>query len=243
MLLDDAEIIQPDSNTATRLIPLLDLTCLDLNATEKQMITLCEQAKHAAAVCIYSPFIPLAKNELKNSTTKIATVANFPEGNHSLKQVLKEIDLAIELGANEIDIVFPYHDYLSGKKQSAIEFVKACKNACSHKLLLKIILETGALQKPTIIEEASRDIIKAGADFLKTSTGKIEIGATLSAAKIMLEQIKRATAEGIHVGFKASGGIRTLQQVAGYLYLADQIMGTDWITPQTFRFGMSRIPL
>jgi deoxyribose-phosphate aldolase len=227
------------------ILKLIDLTSLNETDTELSIKTLCHKAVtpfgHVAAVCVYPKFVQQAKTLLQTTPVKIATVVNFPEGKDSLQQVLPLIAEALSDGANEIDVVFPYTQYLAGQRQMACNFIHQCKEACGDNIL-KVILESGALNDETIITEASRDALLAGADFLKTSTGKIAAGASLSAATAMLKVIKQLSGELKRpLGFKASGGIRTIEQAQQYLDLANQIMGTGWISPKTFRFGASQL--
>ena len=226
----------------SKILSLIDLTSLNDDENEDTIKKLCADAVtihgNVAAVCIYPKFIKTAKTLLKETPVKIATVCNFPSGNQNIDTVLKSIELSINDGANEIDVVIPYKDYLSGKPKTTIDLIKKSKNICGKNILLKVILETGILDKPSVIKSASLDAINAGADFLKTSSGKVNINATLKAAEIMLSAINESKAK---VGFKASGGIRTLNQSLEYLETAEQIMGTKWISPKTFRFGTSRL--
>ncbi|MFU8797231.1 MAG: deoxyribose-phosphate aldolase [Gammaproteobacteria bacterium] len=220
------------------LIKLMDLTNLDERATAETIAHLCKKAVTSfgpvAAICIYPSFLTLARQHLKN--IPLATVVNFPQGRHDLPIVLSEIEAAILLGADEIDVVIPYHFYLSQERNKVREFLAACRKTCHVKL--KMILETGALHSTEYIAAASNDAIDAGVDFIKTSTGKIPIGATLDAAAVMLATIKST---GSKTGFKASGGIRHRSQANAYLQLAIDIMGKNWITPDTFRFGASTL--
>lgn len=223
---------------------LLDLTSLNDDDTPESIEALCKKAQfdeeHVAAICIYPKFLPQVRQYFPmTSPIKIASVCNFPEGKTSLVQVLKEIEVAIYQGADELDIVMPYHQYLAGKYLEVQNFISECKKACGNKAL-KIILETGALKTPELIKKASQDAILAGADFIKTSTGKIAVNATLDAAKIMFETIRECKTER-PVGFKAAGGIRTLDQAISYLKLAEEIMGPDFIQPDRFRLGASKL--
>lgn len=233
-----------DINLAKRLLGFLDLTSLNDDDSEISIKALCQQANtelgKVAAVCVYPQFVPLVKNLISGSGINIATVANFPHANDPIETVIRVIQQAIADGANEIDIVMPYRDYLKGKHSDVENFITQCKEACGNKLLLKIILETGALELPTAIANASRDAIEAGADFIKTSTGKISINATPEAARIMLKTIHEMKPKRT-VGFKASGGIRTLEQATKYLHLAEEIMGKSWVSAKTFRIGTSRL--
>lgn len=227
-----------------RLYSLLDLTSLNETDDAKAIDKLCEKANtplgHVAAICIYPQFIAQVKQFLgNNSPIKIATVCNFPQGQTPLNIVLDEINAAIEKGADEIDVVMPYHDFINGNYEAVEKFVAACKKTCGQKLL-KVILETGFLQKPEIIAKASQDVILAGADFIKTSTGKIPEGATLEAATLMLTSIRDLKMNRT-VGFKAAGGVRTEAQAVAYLQLTDKLMGETWANPNTFRIGASQL--
>lgn len=229
-----------------RLYSLVDLTSLNDNDTESTITNLCAKANsslgHVAAVCVYPAFASQVAAKFAGTAVKTATVVNFPEGNQSLENVLAEINEALLAGANEIDVVFPYDRYLAGEQHYAHHFVQACKTACGDQALLKVILETGALNDASIIADASYTALAAGADFIKTSTGKIVEGATLQAAAVMLLVIKHTEPQVKHrLGLKVSGGIRTIEQAAQYVALADDIMGPDWVTPETFRIGASQL--
>jgi deoxyribose-phosphate aldolase len=244
------ETIKPVTNVSLpllqRMLSLVDLTSLNANDTESGIAAFCEKAQlsfgHVAAVCVYPAFVRLVAAQFAGTAIKAATVANFPEGSSSLESVLLEIGAALQEGAQEIDVVFPYERYLAGEQQYARTFVAACKAACGDDVILKVILETGALLDPAIIADAALDALTAGADFIKTSTGKIAEGATLEAAATMLLVIKHATPQLKHnVGIKISGGVREIQQAAQYMQLADNIMGKDWVEPATFRIGASKL--
>ena len=159
----------------------------------------------------------------------------FPHGRPDIAIAVRETAFVIAEGADEVDVVLPYAAWLSGHRQHARRLVAACKEAVGKKRL-KVILETGRLVTPAAIRGAADDAIEAGADFIKTSTGKTSVSATLEAAHIMLEAIR---ASGKPVGLKPSGGIRTPGQAAAYLRLADHVMGEGWAKAETFRFGAS----
>ena len=238
--------IQTNVALARRLYGLLDLTSLNDDDTEATVSTFLENATsslgHVAAVCVYPAFVRLAAASLAGSRVRIATVANFPEGVTTLETVLIEIGRALADGAQEIDVVFPYQRYLAGEKQYAKTFIESCKAVCGDKVLLKVILETGALVDHALIADACFDVLSSGADFIKTSTGKRSEGATLDAAATMLLVIKHMEPQLKRcIGFKAAGGIRNISQAANYLALADRIMGPTWATPATFRIGASRL--
>lgn len=233
------------ANVSQKIFSLIDLTSLNDADTEETITALCEKAVstlgHVAAVCVYSQFVPQAKQLLANTSVKIATVANFPSGEDPLENVLLSIKQSMDAGADEIDVVLPYQAYLRGDEAFAIDFIKECKTICNDKLL-KVILETGAFGNPEIIFQVSKDCLLAGADFIKTSTGKISIGATLPAAKAMLSAIQELTPKVDRVlGFKVSGGIRTLEKALQYYQLAADMMGERWISPETFRIGASQL--
>ncbi|QIM66112.1 deoxyribose-phosphate aldolase [Mannheimia granulomatis] len=229
-------------------LSLMDLTTLNDNDTDEKVISLCQQAKTLfgtpAAVCVYPRFVPIARKALKAEgieQVKIATVTNFPHGNDDIEIAVTETKAAIAYGADEVDVVFPYKALIAGEETVGFELVKQCKAVCTeNNVLLKVIIETGELQTTELIRKASEISIQAGADFIKTSTGKVAVNATLEAARIMLETIRDlGVAE--HVGFKAAGGVKTTEEAAQYLELADSILGKDWINASHFRFGASSL--
>lgn len=226
-------------------IQLMDLTTLNDNDTEQKVIDLCHKAVSpagkTAAICIYPQFIPVAKQalrELKSTDILIATVTNFPHGNSDVELAVSETKKAVELGADEVDVVFPYRAFLAGDREIGAQLVKACKAACGDRAILKVILETGEIKEPNLIKEASLIAIAAGADFIKTSTGKVPVNATLEAATMMFEAIKET---GGTCGFKAAGGVKSAQDVADYLAVAKNALNDEWICPENFRFGASSL--
>ncbi|WP_462170586.1 deoxyribose-phosphate aldolase [Pseudoalteromonas xiamenensis] len=228
-----------DHDAALIALRCMDLTSLNENDTNDQISQLCAQtnqkAGHVAAVCVYPQFVQLAKQTLDNKVL-VATVTNFPHGNPDVDSAVRETADAVKAGADEVDVVFPYRALLNGDEQIGFELVSACKQACGEHALLKVIIESGELQTPEAIQKASEISIRAGADFIKTSTGKVSINATLDAAEIMLKAIH---VSGKPVGFKAAGGVRTVAEARKYIELALHIMGADWVSPATFRFGAS----
>lgn len=224
---------------AARSLPLVDLTNLTDDCTTADIEALCGKAVtphgQVAAICIYSRFIRDAVPLLTGTGVKIATVVNFPGGGEDTAAVERETAEAIAAGADEIDLVMPYQAFLAGRHGFAETQIVRVKRVCGA-TTLKVILETGRLMLPEAIRGASDLAIAAGADFIKTSTGKVEINATAHAARIMLAAIKTAAKP---VGFKAAGGVRTTAEAADYLALADEIMGAGWVSPATFRFGAS----
>ena len=224
---------------------LMDLTTLNDNDTDADVIKLCHQANSpagtTAAICIYPRFIPIARKTLTDigaSQVKIATVTNFPHGNNDIDIAVAETKAAVAYGADEVDVVFPYRAFLAGDKEIGFELVKACKQACGDSVLLKVILETGEIKDAALIKQASEIAIAAGADFIKTSTGKVAENATLESAKIMLEVIRDTNTS---IGFKPAGGVKTAAQAAQYLQLVSDTLGEEWISAAHFRFGASSL--
>ncbi len=232
-----------DETVARRALPLLDLTSLNDDDTEAAIERLCARARaplgQVAAVCVYPRFVKLCRAALAGSGVRVACVANFPAGTGTRDMVAAEVARAVVDGADEVDVVLPYSALLAGDRRTPADLVSACREACGDQAWLKVILETGVLKTRDRIAEASRIAIDNGADFIKTSTGKVQPGATLDAARVMLDAIHSALFAERRIGFKAASGIRTLGQAAAYLGLADEIMGPGWATPATFRFGAS----
>ena len=235
-------------NSAELAISLMDLTSLTDQETSEDIIKLCQQAKsqggNTAAICIFPRFIPLARQILLQQDTpkiKIATVTNFPHGNDDIAIAVAETKAAIAYGADEVDVVFPYKALIAGDIHVGLELIEACKQVCPKQVLLKVIIETGELKTPELIKLASEVAIRGGADFIKTSTGKVKVNATPEAAKIMLKVIKSTNNEQIDTGFKAAGGVKNVDDAQVYLTLAKSILGDNWITAKHFRFGASSL--
>ncbi|WP_440876690.1 deoxyribose-phosphate aldolase [Thalassotalea sp. PLHSN55] len=230
---------------AQQAIALMDLTSLTDSESEKDIEQLCQQAKsqagETAAICIYPRFIPLAKKFLQQQATpniKVATVTNFPHGNDDIDIALAETKAAIAYGADEVDLVFPYNALIAGNDQVGFDMVSQCKKACPNNVLLKVIIESGELKTDELITQASHIAINAGADFIKTSTGKVAINATPESAKLMLTAIKQSNKD---VGFKAAGGVKNVEDAQIYLDLATSIFAPQWLNSRHFRFGASSL--
>jgi deoxyribose-phosphate aldolase len=232
---------------ARRALPLVDLTNLADGCTANDVHELWHEATTpfgpVAAVCIWPRFIGVARDQRRNDPEDaraggiaIATVMNFPSGDGSIDAVVSEARTAVQAGADEIDLVMPYRAFLAGDEDAASAMIRSVGEATGAMIPLKVILETGSLGDDETIARASRLAIDAGADFLKTSTGKTATPATPQAARVMLEAIRES---GRRVGLKPSGGIRTIADAAIYLALADEIMGEGWANRTTFRFGAS----
>lgn len=241
----EPDMTELDTTLAHNLIALLDLTSLNDDDSDARIIDLCQRALTpvgpVAAVCVYPRFVALARRTLDalgGQTVAVATVTNFPAGNAALDEVLEQTRQALADGADEIDVVYPYRALLAGDADRGFALVRACKALCADRALLKVILETGELADPALIRQASLDAIEAGADFIKTSTGKVAVNATAEAARIMLECI---ASSGVNVGLKPAGGLKTLDDARVYLELAEAINGGQWISPRHLRFGASSL--
>lgn len=232
-------------NYAQRALHMMDLTSLTDTESTEDIIQLCSNAKspcgNTAAICIFPRFIPLAKKTLAAQGTpeiKIATVTNFPHGNDDIDIAVAETKAAVAYGADEVDVVFPYRALIDGNDTVGFELVNACKKACPSHVQLKVIIETGELKTDQLITQASEICIAAGADFIKTSTGKVTVNATPKSAELMLRVIKDKNTQ---VGFKPAGGVKNAEDAKVYLDLANDILGADWATKANFRFGASSL--
>ncbi len=224
------------------LFACLDLTSLTAEDTDEKIIALCQRAgqgsNHVAALCCYPAFLKIAKPCLP-ANVALATVVNFPSGEAPLSQVLQEIDSALKMGADEIDLVIPYQDVLQGDLASSIVMVKAAKARCGAHLL-KVIIESGMLQDPFLIESVSLAVLEAGADFIKTSTGKVPVGATADAVTAILKALVQYREQtGQLKGLKLSGGIKTRAQAEALIQLVEAVFGKAYLQPRTFRIGSS----
>ena len=233
-------------------ISMMDLTTLEGKDTPGKVAFLCRKAMQpldprykvpsCAAVCVYPNLVRVAKKFLGNSGVKVASVATaFPTGLMPLKLKLEEVRTAVRNGADEIDMVIDRGVFLAGDHQRVFDEIVATKEACgpAH---LKVILETGELQTYDNVRIASDLAMRAGADFIKTSTGKISPAATIPVTLVMLEAIRDFFYEtGVRIGMKPAGGIRTAKQALAYLVMVKETLGDDWLTPDLFRFGASTL--
>lgn len=223
---------------AQRAVACLDLTSLNDGDTDTVIEALCAKATTpvgpAAAVCVWPRFVPLCQRILGHSEVNVCTVVNFPHGRAGGKRVRAETRAAIADGADEIDVVLPYAAQLSGREADVRGVLDAARQATGDRTL-KVILETGRLITADAIDTAAGLAIEAGADFLKTSTGKAPISATLASTHRLLDAAMGASRL---VGVKAAGGVRTTNQALAYLRLADMVMKTT-VGPDRFRFGAS----
>jgi deoxyribose-phosphate aldolase len=239
------DLMTSDSRLAHRLLGLIDLTSLNPTDSEDTVRALAASAAtpagRVAALCIWARFIAVARESLQGTGVPIAVVANFPSGASDIEAAAAETAAAVADGADEVDVVFPYHALLSGDEVTGLALVRACRAACGPKARLKVILETGQLGSADRIRRACELSIEGGAHFLKTSTGKTQPGATLAAAEVMIETIASAQRRGVRVGFKASGGVSTIADASAYLELFEKRLGAASATPATFRIGASSL--
>jgi deoxyribose-phosphate aldolase len=229
--------------TARLALSCLDLTSLNDADTEADIARLCEQAQGphgpVAAVCVWPRLAAFARLQLP-AHIAVAAVANFPDGSADSERAVRDTQAIVDSGAQEVDVVLPYQRLLAGDDQTALELLLAVRKA-SKGLTLKVILETGELQTPAQIARACRIALDSGADFLKTSTGKTPVSASPEAARIILRAIANDPAASGSVGFKPSGGIRTVADAAVYIALCSELLGPQALTPHRFRIGASSV--
>ena len=170
----------------------------------------------------------------------VAAVANFPHGKADIAAAVRDTQQIVQAGAQEVDVVLPYQALIAGDEASVARLLTAVRQACPG-LLLKVILETGELKTPELIGRASQLALDAGADFLKTSTGKTPVNATPEAARLVLGAIAASSSGKLHVGFKASGGIRTVREAMVYAALVSHYLGAEALAPARFRIGASSL--
>jgi deoxyribose-phosphate aldolase len=217
----------------------LDLTSLNDADTAADIDALCRRAQTAygpvAAVCVWPRFVAQARAALP-SAIKVAAVANFPDGSLDLQRALADIAEIAQAGGDEVDVVLPWRALLADEANDVAEFLSEVRFA-SRPLTLKVIIESGELGSAERIAQATRLAQAAGADFVKTSTGKTKVGATPAAAATMLKEIKLSGLSA--AGFKASGGVRSVADAAGYIAQTEAALGAAALNPQRLRFGAS----
>ena len=244
-------------------VSMIDLTTLEGADTQGKVIQLCNKAKYpvppavfaeiakdtdlqpipqVAAVCVYPNMVEFAVKRLQGNGIEVASVATgFPAGQVALDIKLADVKQAVEAGATEIDMVIHRGDFLSGQYNKVYDEIAAIKAACG-KAHLKVILETGELGTFDNVRLASNIAMNAGGDFIKTSTGKIGEAASLPVTLVMLQAIADFHKKtGKKIGMKPAGGIRTAKQAIHYLCMVSEVLGSDWMNPQMFRFGASSL--
>ncbi len=234
------------------ILNMIDLTTLDGKDTENKVKKMCYKAANlysvfeniptVAAICIYPSMVKVAKKELLNTSVKVASVSTgFPSGQSLLSVKLFETQLAIDDGADEIDMVISRGKFLEGEYNYVFDEIAKIKELCKNRTL-KVILETGELGSLDNVHKASEIAIYAGADFIKTSTGKIQPGATMSVTLVMLQAIKNYyNNTGVKVGIKPSGGISNSKLALDYLIMIKEVLGDAWLTNSLTRFGASSL--
>jgi deoxyribose-phosphate aldolase len=233
-------------------VRMTDLTTLEGSDTPGKVSALASKAirpdpadpsvPSVAAICVYPNLVPAAAERVRGSGVKVASVATaFPSGQSPLETKLEEVRWVIEHGADEVDMVIDRGSFLAGRYAKVYDEIVRVKEACGE-THLKVILETGELGTYDNVRRASLLAIAAGADFIKTSTGKLPSSATLPVALVMLEAIRDVYDEtGSRVGFKPAGGIRNAKQAVQHLVLVHETLGVDWLTPDLYRFGASSL--
>lgn len=241
-------------------ISMIDLTTLAGDDTRGNVMRLCEKAKNpvrmdilqslgmenenltTGAVCVYHTLIPFAKEALKGTSIPIAAVSTgFPAGNISIEDKITEIKKSVAAGAKEIDIVISRDLVLESKWKELYDEIKLCREACGD-AHMKTILATGEIPTYSKVAKASWVAMMAGSDFIKTSTGKESVNATLAVSLVMIRCIRDYyELTGVKVGYKPAGGIQKAKQALDYLILIKEELGNDWLTPELFRFGASSL--
>lgn len=236
----------------TLALSMMDLTTLEGKDSVGKVIQLCQKAKlpyasmpelpKVAAVCVYPTMVRIAKKQLLDSGINVASVATaFPSGMAPLSVRLDDTKFAVDEGADEVDMVISRGAFLSGEYQKVYDEISAIKEACGN-AHLKVILETGELHTYENVRKASDIAMEAGADFIKTSTGKISPAATQPVTLVMLEAIRDFYyKKGKMIGMKPAGGIRTAKQAIQYLVLVKETLGAAWLNNKFFRFGASSL--
>lgn len=232
---------------------MIDLTTLEGADTEEKVKQLCFKAHHlhdefpglptTAAVCVYPNFVKLAVNELQGTGVKVASVATaFPSGQSSAEIKLLDTKIAVDSGADEVDMVISRGKFHSGEYNFVYDEIAMIKEACGKNVRLKVILETGEIGTLDKVRQASDIAMHAGADFIKTSTGKIKPAATLPVTLVMLEAIRDYYYKtGVMIGMKPAGGISNSKLALQYLLMVKETLGGKWLTNEYFRFGASSL--
>ncbi|MEI8084779.1 MAG: deoxyribose-phosphate aldolase [Paludibacter sp.] len=229
----------------------IDLTSLNGTDTDAEIISMVEKVntfkshfphlENVAAICIYPALVPVVKSHLTENVGIAAVSAGFPASQTFIEIKVAETSMAVMEGATEIDVVISIGKFLEGKYEEVYEEISELKAACrdAH---LKVILETGALKTATNIKRASILAMASGADFIKTSTGKIPVAATLEATYVMCEAIKEWNEKtGAKVGYKPAGGIVTTEDAVNHYTIVKEVLGNEWLNNKMFRFGASRL--
>lgn len=236
-----------------RAIGLVDLTTLEGQDTPGRVRSLCAKARRpdptdagvppVAAVCVYPDLVPVAVEALAGSRVRVASVGTaFPSGRASSATRLADVAEALDAGAHEVDMVIDRGAFLAGRLAEVRDGIAAVKERCAGRAVLKVILETGELSTLDNVRQAAWLALQAGADFVKTSTGKVQPAATPPVALVLLETVRDfADATGELRGVKLAGGIRQAKDAVRYLVMVNEVAGPDWLSPELFRFGASAL--
>jgi deoxyribose-phosphate aldolase len=248
-IVSEASEAKGDAVTSRAAMNCLDYTSLKGDETRDDITQFCVKAdfNKVASVCIYPPYVSYAKDDLRNSAVRVATVINFPMGSErtlkdgvkaTIETTAEDVSKAIASGANQVDIVFPYREFLAGDVQYAQDVLEACSAANIDGVTMKVIIETAAFEKECDLRKACEMAVTCGTNSLKTSTGKHSAGgATLEAASVLFDVARKA---GRPIAVKISGGVNTADDCAQYIALAQKLGWTE-IKPETFRIGASRV--
>jgi len=240
-----------EKSVYSKLLSLIDIISLNTDDTIDKIVRLTEKINefddhfevlpHPAAICVYPSFVSAVKDALSENLEIAAVAGGFPHSQTFIEVKIAEVAMAVMEGTTEIDTVFPVGNFLSGNFQEVYEELSEIKASCRG-VKLKVILETGLLQEAEIIKKAAILSMAAGADFIKTSTGKTYQGATLETAYIICNAIKEFYIKnGAKVGFKVSGGVSEVNDAVKYYTIVEKILGKEWLSPTLFRIGASRL--
>ena len=240
-----SRINESDEVIAQKALRLLELTSLNADDTAERIVALCQKGLtpvgDVAAICVLPRFAGLARRTLDGlfaRDIKVVAAVNFPSGGAGIATVESETEAAILTGADEIDLVFPFRAQIAGNRHIGRAMVAACKALCGERATLTVTLETGVLRDPQTIHDVCRTVIREGAAFLKTSTGKQIISTTPQAVRILIEAIAEL---GPHVGFKAAGNVRSLEEARAYIEMAQARFGPFWLETGKMRLGAASL--
>ena len=241
-----------DSALMHHIFSLIDLTSLNSTDSDTLISTLTGKVNklherfpefpNVAAICVYPPFVPVVRKTLQDDKVKIASVAgSFPSSQTFLDIKLAEVERVISEGADEIDVVISLGKFLEGRYEIVSDELKEIKKVARSKTF-KVIIESGNIRELSLIKTASFLALEAGADFIKTSTGKLEVGAKPEAVYVMCEAIKEySNKSGRIAGIKPAGGISEISSAVHYFLIVNDVLGNDWLQPERFRIGTSKL--
>ncbi len=244
---------RPETTVLQQIMGFLDLTTLDVKDTDRRVAEMCRKvndlpeqfppAGSVAGVCVYPLFIPVVKETLRAEGVAIVSVSGgFPAAQTFPEVKVQETEMALDAGATEIDIVIPVGKILEGKAEEAYREVSLLREVTREKAHLKVILESGVLSDPEVIHLAAVTALAGGADFVKTSTGKVSPAARLQDVRVMARVVRRYyEVTGRKAGIKPAGGISTVEDALQYMSVIEEELGEEWLVPSLFRIGASRL--